>query len=153
GRLARRLLIPAVLVPVALGWMKLLGERAGYFDPSLGVVLLVLGMVLVFLTVVRRSSLSLHELDTQRLYAEGALRKTYGDLEKRVEEQTAELVRANQDLWAEMMERERAEDELRRGKEELADFFENAPIGAHKIGPDGTILWVNQAELDLLGYT
>jgi len=33
-----------------------------------------------------------------------------------------------------------------------AEFFENAAMGLHWIGPDGTLLRANQAELDLLGY-
>jgi PAS domain S-box-containing protein len=46
-----------------------------------------------------------------------------------------------------------AEIALRRDAEhELADFVENALEGLHKVGPDGKILWANQAELDLLGY-
>ena len=36
---------------------------------------------------------------------------------------------------------------------ELTDFFENAALALHWVGPDGTILRVNQAELELLGYT
>jgi PAS domain S-box-containing protein len=35
---------------------------------------------------------------------------------------------------------------------DLADFFENAAIGFHLVGPDGTILRANRAELELLGY-
>ncbi len=50
-------------------------------------------------------------------------------------------------------ERRRAEEALRRSERELADFFENATVGLHWVGPDGTILRANQAELDLLGYT
>lgn len=50
-------------------------------------------------------------------------------------------------------ERKRAEKALRRSEQELADFFDNAPIGLHWVGPDGTILRVNQAELDILGYS
>ncbi len=42
--------------------------------------------------------------------------------------------------------------ELRRREQELTDFFENAAVPMHWVGPDGTILRVNQAELDLLGY-
>jgi PAS domain S-box-containing protein len=44
-------------------------------------------------------------------------------------------------------------EELRRREHELADFIENASMGLHWVGADGTILWANQAELDLLGYT
>jgi len=45
-----------------------------------------------------------------------------------------------------------AQDALRRSEQELSDFFENASIPIHWVGPDGTILRVNQAQLDLLGY-
>jgi PAS domain S-box-containing protein len=34
----------------------------------------------------------------------------------------------------------------------LEDFFENAPLALHLVGPDGRILHANKAELDLLGY-
>ena len=44
-------------------------------------------------------------------------------------------------------------EELRRRERELADFIENASVGLHWVGEDGTILWANQAELDMLGYT
>lgn len=50
------------------------------------------------------------------------------------------------------IERKEAEDKLRRSEQELADFFENASIGLHWVGPDGTILRANRAELNLLGY-
>ena len=36
--------------------------------------------------------------------------------------------------------------------ESEADFFENAAVPLHWVGPDGVILRANQAELDLLGY-
>jgi PAS domain S-box-containing protein len=44
------------------------------------------------------------------------------------------------------------ERELRESQESLRDFVDNALEGMHWVGPDGTILWANQAELDLLGY-
>ena len=48
--------------------------------------------------------------------------------------------------------RKEVEDELRRSEQELADFFDNATVGLHWVGPDGIILRANQAELDMLGY-
>jgi PAS domain S-box-containing protein len=50
-------------------------------------------------------------------------------------------------------EQKQAQEALQRREAELTDFFENAVIGLHWVGPDGTVLRVNQAELDLLGYT
>lgn len=51
------------------------------------------------------------------------------------------------------IERQTGADELRRSEAELAEFFENATIGLHWVGPDGTILRANRAELEMLGYT
>ena len=50
-------------------------------------------------------------------------------------------------------ERKQVEAALRGREQELADFFDNAALGLHWVGPDGIILRVNQAELTLLGYT
>jgi len=47
----------------------------------------------------------------------------------------------------------KAEKALQRKTRELSDFIEHANLGMHWVGTDGTILWANQAELDLLGYT
>src|SRR5581483_8029372 len=34
----------------------------------------------------------------------------------------------------------------------LTDFVENATVGLHWVGPDGTILWANRHEMEMLGY-
>jgi PAS domain S-box-containing protein len=36
---------------------------------------------------------------------------------------------------------------------ELQDFIENAAVAMHWVSEDGTILWANKAELELLGYS
>src|SRR5688572_27175068 len=40
----------------------------------------------------------------------------------------------------------------RAGAADFGDFFDKAAVPLHVVGPDGTILSANQAELDLLGY-
>jgi PAS domain S-box-containing protein len=50
-------------------------------------------------------------------------------------------------------DRKRAEEALRQSEQELSDFFENAVVGLHWVGPDGTILRANSAEMEMLGYT
>ena len=55
-------------------------------------------------------------------------------------------------LQSEVARRLAAERTLRRREKELSDFLENAAEGLHRIGADGTILWANQTELDMLGY-
>ena len=39
-----------------------------------------------------------------------------------------------------------------KAEAELRDFVQQAPVGLHWVGPDGTILWANDAELKFLGY-
>jgi PAS domain S-box-containing protein len=57
-----------------------------------------------------------------------------------------------QELRSALTDRRQAEEALRASRQELVDFFENAAEGLHRVGPDGTILWANRAELELLGY-
>jgi PAS domain S-box-containing protein len=46
-----------------------------------------------------------------------------------------------------------AQQIVREQEAELSDFFENAHVALHWVGPDGRILWANEAELSMLGYT
>jgi len=59
-----------------------------------------------------------------------------------------------------LLARQRADEELVRAKEalerserELSEFFENATVGLHWVGPDGIVLRVNRSELEMLGYS
>lgn len=58
-----------------------------------------------------------------------------------------------QALRSALNQRERVERELRRSEQELRDFLENTGEGLHWASPEGTILWANRAELQMLGYT
>jgi orotate phosphoribosyltransferase len=65
------------------------------------------------------------------------------------------LVRLEQKVRAlhtEAARRRQAERDLLRREREFADFVENAAEGLHQVGADGTILWANKAELQMLGY-
>jgi len=55
-------------------------------------------------------------------------------------------------IFRDITDRRRSEHELQRSEQDLRDFFDNATVGLHWVGPEGVILRVNQAELDLLGY-
>jgi len=45
-----------------------------------------------------------------------------------------------------------ARGDLEQREKELTDFIENAAVPLHWVGEDGTILWANRAEMNLLGY-
>jgi PAS domain S-box-containing protein len=43
--------------------------------------------------------------------------------------------------------------EQRAKDADLVEFFDNAPITLHWLSAEGIVLWANQSELDVLGYT
>jgi PAS domain S-box-containing protein len=49
-------------------------------------------------------------------------------------------------------ELEASEKALAKQLHELKDFVENASLPLHWVNGSGIVIWVNQAELDLLGY-
>jgi PAS domain S-box-containing protein len=55
-------------------------------------------------------------------------------------------------LETENAERKKVEERLACREKELVDFLENSIISIHQVGPDGTILWANKPQLQLLGY-
>lgn len=65
------------------------------------------------------------------------------------EENVAGMVASTTDIT----KRKQLELQLHRRERELSDFLENGVVGLHWVGPDGTIIWANQAELELLGYS
>jgi len=56
-------------------------------------------------------------------------------------------------LALDVTDRRQAEEERHQVERDYMDFVENAAVGLHWVAADGTILWANQAELDLLGYS
>jgi PAS domain S-box-containing protein len=42
---------------------------------------------------------------------------------------------------------------LERSERDLREFFENAAVGLHWVGPDGIVIRVNKTELNMLGYS
>jgi PAS domain S-box-containing protein len=56
-------------------------------------------------------------------------------------------------MLVDITDQKQAEKEFRRNEKELNDFFENATVGIHWVRSDGIIKRVNQAELDMLGYS
>jgi PAS domain S-box-containing protein len=76
GHLARRLLPAAVLVPFLAGWLRLLGQRAGWYETEFGLALFALSNIVVFAVLVGWSAGSLQRLETERERAQEALRQS-----------------------------------------------------------------------------
>ena len=81
------------------------------------------------------------------------LKQAKANLEKRVEERTAELRETNQRLIHELDQRKRAEAALRESEERYRDLFENANDLIQAVSTDGRFLYANRAWRDTLGYS
>ncbi len=56
-------------------------------------------------------------------------------------------------ITRDITERKRIEQALRQSEKKYRDFAETASIALHWVAADGTIIWANRAELELLGYS
>ncbi|MFZ3137438.1 MAG: PAS domain S-box protein [Thermodesulfovibrionales bacterium] len=92
--------------------------------------------------------------ERERRRAEEALQKAHGELERKVEERTADLSKANIFLEQEISERKLAEESLRASEVQFRAMFEVASIGIAQADiRTGQWLRVNQKMCEITGYS
>lgn len=74
GRLARRLLPLALILPSLFGWLSLIGARAGLFPAEFGVAFTVIPTTMIFVVALWRSARSLERFDRDSHAATAQLR-------------------------------------------------------------------------------
>ncbi|MBI5063210.1 MAG: PAS domain S-box protein, partial [Desulfatitalea sp.] len=108
-----------------------------------------LSMLLIVGTVLFRAAkaiLAHREVDD-------ALHRAHTDLEKRVDERTADLIHSNKDLQLEILERRQAEEALRASEARFRRLIDTMPNGIREIDTLGTITFVNPAHAKIYGYS
>jgi PAS domain S-box-containing protein len=73
--MGRRLLPAAVLIPPLLGWLRTLGQEAGWYGSGLGRAMLVASVVIVFTSLIWRNVWRLNRVDADRLRATRQVRE------------------------------------------------------------------------------
>jgi signal transduction histidine kinase/ActR/RegA family two-component response regulator len=81
GILSRRLLIPIIVLPIAMGWLRLEAERAGLFEAEAATALSGLIGVIIFAGLVWATAAVLNKTDLKRRAAEENLRDQINRLE------------------------------------------------------------------------
>jgi PAS domain S-box-containing protein len=76
GVIARALLAPMLLLPLVFGWLRLIGERRGWFDASMGTALMMLLFVVTFTSLVLFASTRVSEASAAQRASEQALRRS-----------------------------------------------------------------------------
>jgi diguanylate cyclase (GGDEF)-like protein/PAS domain S-box-containing protein len=86
---------------------------------------------------------------TTRKHAEEVIQKSHDELERLVQQRTAELAEANKTLHAELAALKHAEDQINR----MALMLDTAPNSITVHDFDGRFLYANQRTFDLHGFT
>jgi len=98
GVLARRLIPLGIVVPAALGWLRLEGQRAGLYGVQTGLALLTSTLIAIFVVAIILVARRLELLDASRRREEREVRRLNAELEQRVAHRTGELQASNREL-------------------------------------------------------
>jgi PAS domain S-box-containing protein len=88
---------------------------------------------------------------SKRKLAENRLHKSHQELEQRVAERTAELVRANARMQKEIEERKQAEAALRTNEQRMRAILRASPVGIG-LTVKHQLEWANEAMYRMVGY-
>lgn len=91
GRILRRLFPAAILVPIVLGWLRLLGEKRGLYSTEFGVALYALAVVLITSALIVSTAKLLQREDMARRDAERRLEKLLAERKYQIQDQFAEI--------------------------------------------------------------
>lgn len=128
GSVARRLIPLVILVPILLGYFRLLGQYYNLYIPSSGVEFYSTCIIATLIMVTWFICSMLMTADLKRLDTE------------------AKLQQSNDEFH-------RIEQELRASEERFYNAMDTAPIGMAIVSLDGKYVEVNQALCQLLGYS
>ena len=91
GTMARLLLPAAIFLPFFLGWLRLVGERAGLYNADVGLALFVVFNMLTFAVLVWWNAGALYRADMERRRTAQELARSHAELFKRNAEMEADL--------------------------------------------------------------
>ncbi|MBM3298823.1 MAG: PAS domain S-box protein, partial [Deltaproteobacteria bacterium] len=104
------------------------------------------------LVLVENLTLEKEQLLLKQKHAD-EIQKERDELEQRVQERTAELVTANEQLTKEIADRQLAEEERARSEARYRSLVQNSPVGIISCDAQGNVTDHNPAVLNILGIS
>ncbi len=136
--ISRFISVPSMLGDSLVGQIALANSERDYTEDDL--------------TLMQRLA-TLYAIAIQRNQAEEKLQQAHAELEQRVEERTAELLQANEQLQREIDERLQAEEEIRRAEKKYRLLVQNLPSIIYKGYKDWSVEFFDDKVESLMGYS
>jgi PAS domain S-box-containing protein len=103
-------------------------------------------------TELERTNAQLRSEMARRQQVENRLRRASHSLEERMASSIAESAFLSERIQSMQLDRESVDLALAISQQGISDFMQNALIGIHWVDKNGTTVWANPAELEMLGY-
>ncbi len=136
--MARRVLLLLIIVGAAFGAVKIVSGRYLLISQQTGLSLLVISFIALGLALIWYTARWLNKFDRRRKDAEGEVLVINEELEKRVADRSAKLMK--------LLEK------LRESESKFKTAFEHSAVGMALVSLKGKWLKVNKRMCDLVGY-
>jgi PAS domain S-box-containing protein len=144
GMFARRILPALLVLPVIIAWLTLKGEREGIFDSEAGVLFVAMAYTLCFVWLIWTTARSVNRIDEKRRFSDEALKRSYAELDIKVNERTDELLRLNNMLETEISDRKKAQDKVDSERRRFYELLELIPSYLILLTPDYRVSYANR---------
>jgi PAS domain S-box-containing protein len=132
NQMAKRLFLLMVVTVILFGSLRVKTEHYGLFSLDIGTSLLAICFLLVSLMIIWNTAMWLNRIDRRRSEAEAEVRRMNTDLEKRVEERSAEY---------------------QKSEERYRSLIEQASDAIYVLDKKGCFTDVNDSMCKMMGYT
>jgi PAS domain S-box-containing protein len=151
GIMSRRLLPGLIAIPIILGWIYFELERQGPINPEIILLLITITNTCVFLILLWNAAKTANQIDRHQHDLDEALKKSYSELEDKIQDRTKDLIKLNEQLEAEIKVRIAAEKMVEDERNRMDMLLEMMPVYLILLTPDYQVVYSNKFFRDRFG--